>query len=93
MSAYLEIYSAHTKICENAKIAAVIVLFRWPFLANSMTYILSGWEKSSIKGKQLVFYDIMKYLNIPYIIVHIFTKVIRVDLVGEGDIDLFPPRK
>ena len=55
-----------------------------------MTYILSRWEKSSRKGKQLIFYEIRKYLHIPYIIDHIITKVRRVDLVGEGDIDLTP---
>ena len=57
MSAYLEIRYAHVQMSENPKIAAVIVphFVRWSFLANSVTYILSGWEKSSIKDKQLIF--------------------------------------
>ena len=57
-----------------------------------MTYVLSGGEKSSIKGKLLICYGIRKYLDIQYIIGHIITKARRVDLVGEGDIDL-PPRE
>ena len=57
-----------------------------------MTYTLSGGEKSSIKGKILICYGIREYLDIPYIIGHIITKARRVDLVGEGDIDL-PPRE
>ena len=57
-----------------------------------MTYILSGGERSSIKGKLLICYGIRKYLDIQYIIGHIITKARRVDLVGEGDIDL-PPRE
>ena len=57
-----------------------------------MTYVLSGGEKSSIKGKLLICYGIRKYLDIPYIIGRIITKARRVDLVGESDIDL-PPRE
>ena len=57
-----------------------------------MTYVLSEGEKSSIKGKLLICYGIRKYLDIQYIIGHIITKARRVDLVGEGDIDL-PPRE
>ena len=91
MSAYLEINSALAQISENAKIAAVIVSF-WPLiLTNSMTYILSGWEKSCTKGKQQIFYDIRKYLDIPIIIGHIILKVRRVDLEGRV-IRPLPPR-
>ena len=50
-------------------------------------------QKSSIEGKELTFYGIRKYFDIPYIIGHTITKVGRVDLIGEDDIDLFPPRK
>ena len=57
-----------------------------------MTYILSVWEKSSIKGKQLIFYGIRKYLDVSYIIGHLITKVRRIDLVGEVDIDLCPAK-
>ena len=55
-----------------------------------MTYVLSGGEKSSIKGKLLICSGIRKYLDIPYIIGRIITKARRVDLVGESDIDLPP---
>ena len=50
MNAYLEINSAQAKINENAKIAAAIVsYFPLTFFSDSMTYILNGYEKSSIK--------------------------------------------
>ena len=58
-----------------------------------MTYILSGWEKSAIKGKKLTFYGIKEYLAIPYIIGYVIKKVRGIDLVGEGDIDPSPLRK
>ena len=79
VSAYLEINSAHAQISEKVKIAAVIVSF-CPLTFFDKLYDL------------LICYDIREYLDIPYIIGHIITKARRVDLVGEGDIDL-PPRE
>ena len=94
VSTYLEINSAQAQISENTKIAAVILSFcPLTFFDKLYDYILSGWEKSSRKGKQLIFYDIRKYVHISYIIGHIITKARRVDLVGEGDIDFIAPRK
>ena len=93
-SAYLEINSAHAQISENAKSAAVKVSFCPLNFFDKLYDLYFKWiEKSAIKAKQLIFYDIRKRLDIPYRIGHIITKVRRVDLVGEDDVDLFLPRK
>ena len=56
MSAYLEKNSEHVQISKSAKIAAVIVSFcRLTLFSDSMTYILSLYEKSFTKNKQIYF--------------------------------------
>ena len=94
MSAYLEINSAHEQISENAKIAAVIVSFCPLTFSDKLYDLYFKWMRKSFhKRYTTIFYDIKKRLDIPYIIDHRITKARRVDLVGQGDIDLFPPRK
>ena len=90
----MEINSAHAQISETAKIASAIVSLCPLTFFDKLYELYFKWMRGFfLKGKELTFYGIRKYLDIPYITGHIITKVERIDLVGEGDIDLFPLRK